>query len=338
MWFDVALLLISLGVILVAAGFFTNGVEWLGKKFRLTEGAVGSILAAVGTAMPETIIPLIAILFGGGRAGEQIGIGAILGAPFMLGTLAVFVSGSAVLAFKGRRRNNFPRLEPAPPVICRDLGFFLVVYSLAVGSAFLPAFARPPVAVGLILVYFVFAYRTITGGVRPDGEEEEALEPLYLGRSCADPPLLLVVLQVALAFAGIVAGAKVFVGGVTVLSSALGVPAFIFSLLVAPLATEMPEKLNSVIWLYRRRDTLALGNITGAMVFQSSIIPALGMLLTPWTLTDTALLSAGLALVSALTTYLFIRLRGFLDARLLVFYGGAFYAAFVAIVLTGALG
>ena len=76
----------GLALILLAAEFFTNGVEWLGKKLNLSEGAVGSVLAAVGTALPESIIPIIAILFSPDASSHEIGIGAILGAPFMLAT------------------------------------------------------------------------------------------------------------------------------------------------------------------------------------------------------------------------------------------------------------
>src|SRR4029078_9643097 len=80
------------------AELFTNGIEWFGKKLGLAEGAVGSVLAAVGTALPETMIPIIAILFSGQEHSDEIGVGAILGAPFMLATLAMFVTGIAVLA------------------------------------------------------------------------------------------------------------------------------------------------------------------------------------------------------------------------------------------------
>ena len=89
------------------AELFTNGVEWIGEGFGLSEGAVGSVLAAVGTALPETLLPLVAILSGHGR-GEEIGTGAILGAPFMLTTLAMVVVAVAVLVTGrgGRRRST----------------------------------------------------------------------------------------------------------------------------------------------------------------------------------------------------------------------------------------
>ena len=56
------LLILSFAVILTGALLFTNAIEWLGHKLNLGEGAVGSILAAVGTAMPETLIPIVAII------------------------------------------------------------------------------------------------------------------------------------------------------------------------------------------------------------------------------------------------------------------------------------
>ena len=95
---DILLLLVALAVILLGAELFTNGIEWFGHRLNLAEGAVGSVLAAVATAMPETLIPVIAIvgptIFGGGSPNSaEIGVGAILGAPFMLSTLAMFVTG-----------------------------------------------------------------------------------------------------------------------------------------------------------------------------------------------------------------------------------------------------
>ncbi|MBI2911994.1 MAG: hypothetical protein HYY05_07605 [Chloroflexi bacterium] len=99
MGLSLLLLLLSMAVILVAAELFTNSVEWFGHRMKLGEGAVGSLLAAVGTAMPETIVPLIAILLVGGEAGKEIGVGAIIGTLFMLATAAFFVNGASIFIF-----------------------------------------------------------------------------------------------------------------------------------------------------------------------------------------------------------------------------------------------
>ncbi|MBF7083723.1 sodium:calcium antiporter [Desulfallas sp. Bu1-1] len=330
---DIAILIISLGIIFISAGLFTNGVEWLGKKMNLSEGAVGSVLAAVGTALPETIIPLIAILFGVGDAAHEIGIGAILGAPFMLGTLAIFLSGGAVLMFRNRRADNYPRIEPDPHVLRRDMAFFLIVYTIAITASFVGHVLKLVIILGLIAAYICYVYKTFTSGANMGASSE--IEPLLFARAHGDPPLFRVLSQVVLAFIGIVVGAKFFVDGIAHLSASLGASPLVIALLIAPVATELPEKINSVIWLSHRKDTLALGNITGAMVFQSSVIPAVGIALTPWRLDPVALLSAMLALLSALVIYLLIRYRGFLDSRVIVFTGGAFYGGYVLAILFG---
>ena len=100
----VLLLILALGIILLSAELFTNGVEWFGRRYELGEGAVGSVLAAVGTALPETLVPIIAIVFTGGKAADDIGVGAILGAPFMLSSLAMVVTAAAVVIFTWRGR------------------------------------------------------------------------------------------------------------------------------------------------------------------------------------------------------------------------------------------
>ena len=57
-----ACLELALGAIVVAARLFANVVEILGRRLSLGEGAVGSLLAAVGTALPETMIPVVSVL------------------------------------------------------------------------------------------------------------------------------------------------------------------------------------------------------------------------------------------------------------------------------------
>src|SRR6059036_496123 len=134
---DLLILLGSFVIILIGAELFTNGIEWFGHKLELAEGAVGSVLAAVGTALPETMIPIIAILFASGEAANQVGIGAILGAPFMLATLAMFVTGVAVLVMS-RRNGEGDAMRVDTGVLAHDMRYFAIAYAIAIGAAFLP--------------------------------------------------------------------------------------------------------------------------------------------------------------------------------------------------------
>lgn len=337
MLLSIAKLVLSLGVILLGAEVFTNGIEWLGKKLKLSEGAVGSILAAVGTALPETMIPVIAILFGNGEGGHggghDIGIGAILGAPFMLSTLAMFVAGSAVI-YNRHKRTNYPKMDVNVSVMERDLKFFLIVYTVAILAAFLPSHTMKLfVTIFLVGAYIYYVYLTLTD-FSDSGDDDGELHPLIFNKKSKDPSIGIIILQVFLALGLIVIGAKYFVQSIDFFAALFGIPAFVLSLIIAPVATELPEKFNSVIWIGQGKDTLALGNITGAMVFQSSLIPALGIALTDWNLTTGALISAGLALGSAFLVYTQLKRKHYLTPSTLM-VGGGFYVVFVILVVAG---
>src|SRR5207247_8976797 len=138
-----------------------------------------------------------------------------------------------------------------------------------------------------------------------------------LERSTAAP-----FVQVTVALILMLGGAKLCLADVGSLGKAAGLPPLAFSLLVAPLATELPEKFNSVLWVRRNKDTLAMGNMTGAMVFQSSFPVTVGLLLTPWELAHEALVAACVALIAGSVLYLTLRIRGRLSAPLLPVHGG----------------
>ena len=110
----------------------------------------------------------------------------------------------------------------------------------------------------------------------------------------------------------------------------IGVSALVLSLLIIPVATELPEKINSILWIRRGRDTLAFGNITGAMVFQGSMLPALGISLTPWEPRPEVMLELVLTLVAS--GYLFFMMRrGTLRPYHLLFNGLCYVGFFVTL-------
>ncbi|MEI8242716.1 MAG: sodium:calcium antiporter [bacterium] len=330
MLFDTLMLVASLGLILLASFAFTNGIELLGARLNMHQGATGSILAAVGTALPETIIPIIAIIiYRADPNAVQVGIGAIAGAPFMLATLAFFVTGASVLVYAAMGKRKFA-MHTDTRVIGRDLSFFLFLYGAAVLTTFAHDFfpLRALVAVVLLLTYVWYVRRTILA----EGDQHADMDPLHLARILrTGNHTSLIVVQVVAALLIMIWGADMFVRYVGRLSAAIGMSPLILSMIVTPIATELPEKLNSVIWTGQRKDTMALGNITGAMVFQSSFPVVFGLLFTPWDLHGAPLVSAAVALVGGGMVLAWIRLKRSLSPYVLLL-GGPLYAVFVAYI------
>jgi cation:H+ antiporter len=326
-------LVLSAVAIVVAAALFTNAVEILGERLDLGQGAVGSVLAAVGTALPETMIPLVAIVasfFTGSSAAGDIGVGAILGAPFLLATLAMFVAGVSALVFR-RRRESDDDVVIDEGTARRDVLSFLGFFSLGVGAGIvpLPFYLKVTLAILLVAAYALYIRQTVKSG----GEKaEDPPEKLTLWRSSSEAPTWAVAAQLVGTVAVMGAGAHFFVSAVEHLSKSVGVPAGVIALVLAPLATELPEKFNSVIWLRSNKDTLALGNITGAMVFQSSVSVALGLAFTSWRLDALNILAVALALAGGLYLYLLLRRDEPIEGEYLL-VGGVLYAVFLATVI-----
>mgnify|MGYP001570628623 FL=1 len=260
MTYELLTLAFYLVVIVAASEIFTNAVETLGARLKFSEGVTGSLFAAVGTALPETMVPLVAI-FGGNSAkmSEEVGVGAIMGAPFMLSTLAMFLIGIGLLVFKGAR-GGAP-FTPEKTGFKRDMEFFLFAFTLSFLVAFTPydyRLLRIFVSLVLVLTYFYYVMETIkaSAALVGEGHSTEESKPLYLSRIFTEH-LFWVLVQLLVALGLIVIGAKGFVHGIEHLAEVVGIPVIALSLLIVPVATELPEKINSILWTRNGKDTLA---------------------------------------------------------------------------------
>jgi cation:H+ antiporter len=327
-------LLAMLVIILIAAEVFTNALEHLGEKLGISEGVTGSIFAAVGTAMPETMVPLLAIFAGTSSVttNHDIGVGAILGAPLMLATLSVCLMAASVIT----HRKLSGHLRPERTGLMRDLNFFIVAFLFAALALFIPhsnIAARYGMGAVMVSIYVVYVWQTIRASksLVEEGHATEADNAMFLSKLGIPTNTATIILQLLIGLALLVAGAKGFINGVEAASSILGISALMLSLLIIPIATELPEKVNSILWIRKGKDTLAFGNITGAMVFQGTLLPAIGIILTPWEPRKEVLAGIIITLIAALWMRYLMAKGGIRVWHLMV--NGALYITYLAIAL-----
>ena len=328
-------LLLMLVVILIAAEVFTNALEHLGEKLGISEGVTGSLFAAVGTALPETMVPLLALLAGTSNVAtnEEIGVGAILGAPLMLATLSIFLMAASVW----KRRTSTGHLRPERTGLLRDLNFFIAAFAFATLAMFVPhtqVAVRYALGFGMVMIYFVYVMMTLNASkaLVEDGHATEAGNDMFLCKLGLPNNMVVIVVQLALGLGLLVAGATGFIHGVEEAATILGISALLLSLLIIPIATELPEKVNSILWIRKGKDTLAFGNITGAMVFQGTLLPAIGIMLTPWEPRMEVLAGVIITLIAAI----WLRIMAAREGGLRVWHiaiNGALYVTYLAIVL-----
>ncbi|MER7980659.1 sodium:calcium antiporter [Streptomyces sp. NPDC095817] len=333
------LLIVCAVAIYLSCEWFVNAVEWLGERLNVGKMAVGTILAAFGTALPESVVTLVAVTTGATDEAKDIGVGAAMGGPLALSTIAYGVTG-AMLMLKRRReriaagpgatpagaRNEEALGSPADMKrLAKDQKWFLPIFAVKVALG-LVAFAFKPV-LGLLFfaAYAVYFWREIRGG---DDDEDEGpdLEPLKFQPKAASPSTWAVAAQTALTLVVIFFASQLFVKQLDAIGPMLGLSAAVTALLLSPVATELPEIMNAVIWVRQGKTQLALANISGAMMIQATVPSGLGLLFTRWDF-DAALLWSGLITMAAIV-YLLMTMRGhrLTPARLTVAAG--FYVVF----------
>jgi cation:H+ antiporter len=331
-----AYLIFSLIFIVIAASVFCNALEHLGEKLGVSAGVTGSIFAAVGTALPETIIPIMAITMAhDNQVNNEIGIGAILGAPLMLSTLSVFVMALSII-FK---RGISGQIKPESTGLKRDLRFFLSSYSLALICAIIPS--NPfswliNIIISCILLgsYFLYILLTIksSADLVSGGHKTTATEKLFLNKIGLKTSATSITIQLFAAAMLLIYCADMFINAVKGIAFANHFSPFLLSLIIIPIATELPEKINSVIWLRQGKDTLAMANITGAMVFQGTLLPAIGILFSNWSLeSKLPIISISITMLATLWLYYNLKRGGLRMGHF--FINGLLYILNISILL-----
>lgn len=320
----IVLFILSIGLIAISCIFFNNAMNWLGKTFEL-EGTTGSVLSIIGTSLPQVIIPFIAFTFLRGVETIQIGIGAVLGAPFVLSTLGFFITGYIILSLtkKGEQGHE---VDADFLLIARDIKFFLISYTFAIFAGFL-ADKVPQVVIGLVLItiYGYYLYRNV---VYEEMVSEELYTPLYFAPR-GDVTLGSILFQLISSLVALMGGAGLFIHTMKEISLIGGHQSgLILAIIFAPLVIEIPSKLNLMERLRTSKDTLAIGNITSSLIFQSCILVTLGIMFSPWRLEGIAILVGCIPIVSAAILYISLTMQERVNPYILLASGG-FYLVFI---------
>jgi cation:H+ antiporter len=287
--------------IYLACEWFVNAVEWLGRRMKVGSIAVGTVLAAIGTALPESVVTFVAVVLGDTPEQRDIGVGAAMGGPLALATVAYGVIGWSLLARRRGTGEDWGDLDK----LAKDQTWFVAVFVVKVALGVVAFSIKPWLGILFFVVYGVYFWREM----RQDDSHAEAdeLNPLKLQPGRDEPATWAVLAQTLGALAVIFAASQLFVTQLEVVGPMLGLPAAVTALLLAPIATELPEIMNAVIWVRQGKTKLALANISGSMMIQATVPSGLGLLFTPWRLEGTLLFSGAVTLVAVL--YLLVTLR-----------------------------
>jgi cation:H+ antiporter len=206
--------------------------------------------------------------------------------------------------------------------LSRDQAWFLCIFIVKLGVGLLAFAYKPWLGIAFLAAYAVYFWKEISRD--ESGEVEEELEPLIIAKKhVGAPPFFLSALQTGAALVVIFAASRLFVGQLDTLGPILGIEPQLLALLLSPIATELPETMNAIIWVRQGKHRLALANISGAMMIQATVPTAFGLFFTPWLLDQSLILAGGITALAVAVMYVSFRRgvisRGFL-ASMAFFY------------------
>ena len=317
----IAVLLLSAGFVYWACEYFVNGVEWVGHKAGISQNAVGTVLAAFGTALPESVVTFVAVVFGHDTAAKNIGVGAALGGPLVLATIAYPIVGIMLLVTRSQPRGQ--PIEVNRQRLSRDQSWFLLIFAFKIALGFIVFAIKPWLGWLFLAAYAAYTWSE----VRNDGDAAEGeLEPLMFQPKVASPSWVMVTLQTVLALVVIFGASHVFVSQLGAVGPWLGIPSTVVALLLSPVATELPETMNAIIWIRQGKHRLALSNISGSMMVQATVPTALGLFFTPWLFDGALTIAAAVTAVAIAGLLILLRCNALTPVRLASFLLG--YVAF----------
>jgi len=328
------LLLLLAAAIYLSCEFFVNGVEWVGRKMHLGATTTGTLLAAFGTALPESAVTFVAVVVGKDPAQKDIGVGAALGGPLVLATIAYAVIGAVLLMNRKRLQRADTCVDVDHKRLSRDQMWFLAIFVVKVALGLVVFSYKPLLGLLFLLAYALYVWREMTTQEHP--ADEESLEPLKFRPRTPSPSLSWALAQTLLALVVIGLASHSFVGQLDALATYLQWPPHLVALLLSPIATELPETMNAVIWVRQGRERLAFANVSGAMMIQATVPSALGLFCTPWHF-DTVLTWAGILTAVAVVILWSFFHRGRVRAGYLIPIS-LIYGVFAVIALADAHG
>ncbi len=318
----IALLACAIGIYL-ACELFVNAVEWLGVRLKMGTIAIGTVLAAIGTALPESVVTLVAVTMGKTDQAKDIGVGAAMGGPLALATIAYGVSGYMLLR---KKRGLQPLKEIDLSQLPKDQKWFLGIFLFKVGLG-LVAFSFKT---WLGLLFFAAYGAYFIKEMRADSERHSDidLEPLRLQPQRATPAGWAIAVQTIGSLVVIFITSQIFVGQLEWIGPELGLSATVTALLLSPVATELPEIMNAIIWIRQGKISLALANISGAMMIQATVPSGLGILFTPWKFDGPLLLSGVITIAAIVYLLVLFKYKKFEPMRISLV--GVFYVIFAS--------
>ena len=313
MLLPVAAVIFGIVLLVFSADKFVDGAASAAKRLGLPPLLIGMLVIGFGSSMPEMVISALSASQGnsglalGNAFGSNItNIALILGLTAVISPIKV---ESTVL------RRELPLLA----------GVTLAAAALFYDDSFL---SRLDGWLLIGLFALIMAWSIYSGLKNKDDHlgamvEQELEQPM---------PMLRAMTYVVLGLTVLVISSRILVWGGVEIAQSLGISDLIIGLTIVAVGTSLPELASSIAAVRKNEHDLALGNVIGSNLFNTSIVIGITGTIAP-SILEPGLLSRDIPVLAILTAALFIMgfaFRGKGAGRISRAEGGVLLLAYIA--------
>ena len=256
MTLTIILFVLGIAFLVKGGGWFVDGAVDIAHKFNMSELLIGATVVSIGTTLPEVLVSAQAALQGNAGISYGNAIGSIICNTSLISAILI-----AVMPSKVEKRS----------LILPTIAFFLAAAFYSLTAYLAGTFSR---TTGIILLMMFVAYLIISVKNSQDDQNTETVktESKYSWLFLLGGAVLIAL------------GAKLVVDNGTIIAEFLGVPSSVIGLTVVALGTSLPEMTTAITSLVKGHNSLSIGNVIGANIFNLTLVSGTAITISPFDL------------------------------------------------------
>ena len=243
------LLIFGLALLILGAELIIRGSVSFGRKLRVSLFAIGVVIVAGGTSLPELASSINAVV----SNHPDLAVGAVIGSN-IANLILVMAATSFLIPISKINQNQINQawINIGLAVILITMSFLIIPFNFIYGI----------LAIGLL---FLIMYIQVKQGSLDVSDVEEK----------GDYSLILSIIFIVLGIILLIYGSDLFVDSAINIATQLNIPEAIIGISLVAFGTSLPELVVGILSAIRRKVDFALGNVLGSNIY--NVLGVLGI-------------------------------------------------------------
>ena len=242
-------LFIGLGLLVFGAELIIRGSISFGKKLKVSLFAIGVVIIAGGTSLPELASSINAVV----KNHADLAVGAVIGSN-IANLILVMAATSFLIPISNINQNQINQawINIFLALVLITMSFFILPFNFLFGI------------LSICLLFFIMYMQVKQGSLDVSDVEEKG-----------DYSLIISIIFILVGILLLIYGSDLFVKSAINIANELNIPEAIIGVSLVAFGTSLPELVVGILSAIRRKVDFALGNVLGSNIY--NILGVLGV-------------------------------------------------------------